>query len=65
MCSSKLKCEYLSVIRASLYIETATALEKSLVRLICNQKKFYIFTLWEWKQRACVEINKNQMDVQF
>lgn len=65
MCFSKLKSEYLSVLRAYFYIETATALEKSLVRLICNQQKFYIFILWEWKQRACMEINKNQMDMQF
>lgn len=64
MCSSKLKYEYLSVIRAYLFIKTATALEKGLVRLICNQQKFYIFTLWEWKQSAYMEINKNQMDMQ-
>lgn len=65
MCSSKLKCEYLSAVRAYFYIETATALEKGLVTSICNQQKFCIFTQWEWKQRAWMEINKNQMDVQF
>lgn len=65
ICSSKLKCEYLSVVRAYFYIETATELEKGLVRSICNQQKFYIFTLWEWKQRTRMEINKNQTDVQF